>query len=141
MRTRLLLVTTLATLCACSNKPSDSTIRSLLSPPGTDKLYEIEDLKKTNGLQKDDHTYVASVHYNIVFKKGLEDFMSSNGAASSGVSAKDAVLVGYMMGRALASTAAGGGTLGDIVKAGGHASVDDEITLVKTDNGWQLASQ
>jgi hypothetical protein len=138
MLERLVLMSALALLiCGCSGKPSDSLIQSLLSPPGTDKLYEIAHLKKTNGLQKDDHTYVASVHYEVTFKKGIEEFMNSNGTSPAGIAPKDGTIVGYVMGRALASSV-GGPTLGEVAKDGNHVAVDDDVTLVKTDNGWQL---
>jgi hypothetical protein len=58
-------------LCACSNKPGDGEIKShvlAVLPQGKveDTIVTIENFAKTNGLKKDDNTYIASIHYEMV---------------------------------------------------------------------------
>jgi hypothetical protein len=125
-----------ALMSACSKAPSDGKIESqvvaALTQGGADKLYDIENFHKTNGLQKDDKTYEAQVHYEVVFKKAIENFtknIDANPSQSAGTSA-----VAYMvLGKALAQ--------GAKVEPGGRVSMDETITLQKTDNGWQISRE
>jgi len=119
-------------IAACSNAPSESRIRSqvvaALSAHGADQLYGIESFRVLSGQQPNDGTYVARVHYEIVLKKGVSTLPKEVLA--------DPKLIrsALLLGRALARAA----IAGTPIKVGSHIPVDDEVTLVKSDDGWIL---
>ena len=123
-------------LCACSKAPSDGKIEqqvvATLTAGGADKLYDVENFRKTNGLQKDDKTYEAQIHYEIVFKKAIDEFMRKMDA--NPMQPAGGLGAAYMViGKALAQ--------GARIAPGQRVPVDESVTLLKTDNGWQVAGQ
>jgi hypothetical protein len=133
MRGRVALLLILCLLAAsCSNFPSDWLIRSqvtaALTAHGADELYDIENFKVVGGRPQGDGSYVASVRYDIVLKKGIKD-LPNNLAA-------DPRLIGtaLKLGRAVAHAAAHG----EHVTIGSHIPVQDDVTLVKKDGNWVL---
>jgi hypothetical protein len=119
-------------ITACSDVPSEGRIRSqvvaALSAHGADQLYDIQSFRELSGHKQDDGTYVASVHYEIVLKKGITTLPQEVLA--------DPKLIrsALLLGRALARAA----IAGTPIQVGSHIPVDDEVTLVKSDDGWIL---
>jgi hypothetical protein len=124
----------LATLLAvgCSGAPSDWRIRSevveALTAHGADKLYDIQGFKVMSRRQQDDNTCVADVHYEIVLKQGIKRLPKE--LESDPRLLRTLVVVGAAMARAMIS--------GTPIEVGSHIPVDDQVTLVKGDDGWVL---
>ena len=58
-------------LFGCSGKPSEREVRNIfLEAVGQpfDSIVSIDNFSRTNGLLKDDHTYIADVTYDMIFK-------------------------------------------------------------------------
>ena len=128
-----MLLSAPSTLAACSGKPSVSEIRdqvaSRLQAEGRDRLFEIRNFRKRNGFRKDDHTYIADVEYELVFRKSLADLQDEL--------EKDAQDSPF---RALSSSV-------EIMalklkygnfRAGDHLARKDKLTLIKTEQGWRI---
>jgi hypothetical protein len=119
-------------IVACSNVPSEGRIRSqvvaALSAHGADQLYDIQSFKVLSGQKQDDGTYVARVHYEIVLKQGIKTLPKEV------LDDPKLIRSALLLGRALARAA----IAGTPIKVGAHIPVDDEVTLVKSDNGWIL---
>ena len=140
MRIRIWAValTSLLVVAGCSGTPGEHAIESQvtadLAKGGGDELLKVENFKKVNGFLKDDRTYIADIHYDIVLKQSIKSFVEN--AEATVKSSKDpagAEQVGgalLVMGLAL--------QFGD-GKAGDRYPKDDKVTLLKTDNGWQLS--
>jgi hypothetical protein len=127
-----LIMTLCLLVAACSGAPSEDRVRSQvmasLMGHGADQLYDIEGFKVVSGHQADDGTYVAQVHYDLVLKKGVNKLPKELEA--------DPKLIRTVLklGRALARAVIDGTP----IHAGTHIPVDDEVTLVKGEDGWVL---
>jgi hypothetical protein len=132
MRGRVALLILCLLAAACSQFPSDGLIRSqvtaALTAHGADELYDIQNFKVVGGRPEGDGSYVASVRYDIVLKKGVKS-LPDNLAA-------DPRLIGTAL--KLARAAAHALVDGKPVTVGSHIPVQDDVTLVKKDGYWVL---
>lgn len=66
-------------LTGCSGAPSEASIRKTASASamkaGGDELMAVENFHRINGFQKDEHPYVDDVHFDIVLKESVLDFV------------------------------------------------------------------
>ncbi len=140
-QTSWIMVTML--LAACSGAPGDRTVRnaveSNLMKGGADQLIAIENFKKVNGFLKDDRTYIADVHYDIVLKESVQEFAQhiDDLPKAKAAGQEAAVTENAQMGGAFAAIGLAF-AFGD-AKAGARFPKDDKVTLLKTENGWQVA--
>lgn len=118
----------------CSGKPSDGAIADLIAESyGTvndEPWVEVEDFERTNGMKRDDGTYVADVKFEIQFLKDFKEVGAELAKSSEGNPLAKAMLwaqIGALKMR-----------FGEF-KAGDRVSQVDRIALVKTEQGWQLA--
>ena len=147
---RLITIALCLVLAACSGKPSSGDIREMVTQQLIDDnnkdWIEISDFEKTNGFEKDPNTYVVDIKYKVVFKKSLEE-IAKEAQQEAGNAKPDTGSA--MVDRELSSL---GGALAGIgvlalqfqhgnFKAGDSYEKTDQVTLIKTDNGWQLGSR
>lgn len=130
---KILLVVFVMLLASCSGKPSNGEIESQIMQQITDEasneLYEVIDFEKINGFEQDDRTYVASVRYDIKFKKSLKEFSA---AALKNVDENS--LDGLSLNLFVAGLKH---KFGDF-EAGFVMTNNVDYTFIKTDNGWML---
>jgi hypothetical protein len=131
---RLVALALMAVLlvAGCATTPTDGRIRSqvvaALSAHGADQLYDIDNFNVVSGKAQDDGTYRAKVHYDIVLKQGFQHLPHE--LQQDPKLFKAVLALGGVVARAALS--------GTPIKAGAHLPVDDEVTLVKGDDGWVL---
>ncbi len=124
----------LGVLSACSQLPDDKNIERLFSEQklsdGFGDLFSIHGFRKTNGFQQSDNIYIVDVEYDLEFKKSLTDVLTDISQDPVGPQ------YGVLGSKFIALT----------VKANfGNFSVGDrihkteKITLIRTEQGWQLA--
>ena len=74
---RLLLLSLALLLTACSMKPSDELIAqqvtAMLLQQHGNAIFEVVNIKKVNGIARDDNHYDAEVEYEMRFLVDLED--------------------------------------------------------------------
>jgi hypothetical protein len=129
--------TFLALLClcliACSNKPSERTMATLIEVEllrdGGEQTYAMTDFEKTNGLAKNDQLYSADVRYTLTFKASFDE-LSQQVLNTPSESPFARVTAGFKLMTMRME-------YGDF-KAGDKADIEDHIDFVKTEQGWQI---
>lgn len=116
-------------LAACSSKPDEQTIRQqvtarLLQQHGSN-LFEVVDFQKTNGIPRDDNTYIAEVEYDLRFKLDLEDAAAELQKRSGSI---------FAAGMQAASL---GMTYGDF-KKGDIVHRKERVRFVRSEKGWLI---
>lgn len=75
----LLCYATFISLSACSGNPGNrdftETLKQKLQNDGTSEIMSIVSVRKLNGYQPDERTYVAEVEYDLKFKRGLREIV------------------------------------------------------------------
>lgn len=133
MRRALVPLLILALLAAaCSNVPSEWRVRSqvvaALSVHGADQIFDVEDFRVVSGHLQDDGTYVASVHYDFVLKQGIRKLPQD--LLADPKLFRPAAALGRALARAVIT--------GTPIKVGAHIPVDDDVTLARREDGWDL---
>ncbi|MCF8304483.1 MAG: hypothetical protein K9I94_14510 [Bacteroidales bacterium] len=127
---KLIYALVVIVLTGCSGKPGsrqvEKQIENYLIGNGLEKLYEVENVKKVNGILENDNTYIAIVKYELIFKMNLEEY---------GKTLDDNDVMGSFndFGNLLSIIISYGE-----VKEGDKIERKDEFTFIKTDNGWRL---
>lgn len=89
-------------------------------------LYKVSEFEKVNGIEKDDHTYIASVKYNMKFTKGFSEVSEElDKTAPPSMNRFQMNLIKAKIRE----------RYGDF-KQGDVKQFTNELTFVKTDNGW-----
>lgn len=108
--------------CLDSGKPSDSEIKTQaltqIATKDSEKIFSIENFKKTNGFEKDEKTYIADIQYDVVFKKSLREIEKEFGIFAS-------TAIGVKFGN---------------FKTGHRATNKQKATLIKKESGWVISS-
>lgn len=129
MRRLLPLIFMALALTACSNRPDEQAIRQqvterLYQQHGT-AIFEVVNLRKTNGIPRDDNTYIAEVEYELRFKVDLEQAASALQKQSGSI---------FSAGMQAASL---GVTYGDF-KAGDTLQRKERVRFVRAEKGWLI---
>lgn len=123
----LFMISSLAALAACSGPPSVEQIEEQLESglngdAGVGvKIVTVDNFEKLNGFEKSEKTYIADVKYDVVISKDAKDIIQQNAAQSP-----------------LAAFAAAGILATMEAVAGQTFSIQDTVTLIKTEKGWKL---
>ena len=120
-------------LAGCSGKPSNrqienEVVKNVLSDGGNE-LFQVENFVKTNGFEKSEHTYIADVKYDLVFKKSLEEVAQqlkneSQGSPFGALGSGLGILALNMQ-------------FGNF-EAGQRVNKEEKVTFIKTENGWRI---
>ena len=126
---RLLLITLALLLTACSSKPDDALIAQqvtarLLQQHGS-AIFEVVDIKKVNGIVRDDNHYEAEMEYDLRFLVDLKD-------ATERLQAKS----GSIFSAGLEATALGL-SYGNF-KKGDTLHKTEWVYFVRSEQGWML---
>ncbi|MGM0593077.1 MAG: hypothetical protein ACQETD_00960 [Pseudomonadota bacterium] len=129
MRRLLSVVLIALLLAACSSKPSDQTIREqvterLLERHGS-TIFEVVNFQKTNGIPRDDNTYIAEVEYDLRFKLDLKEATEALQQRSGSI---------FAAGMEAASL---GITYGDF-EAGDEVHRKERVRFVRAEKGWLI---
>lgn len=134
MKKLLAIVLLAGFLVSCSNLPNDADIQSIviegILSDGFDDLFKVEAFKKTNGFQQSDKVYIVYVEYDLVFQKSFTDVVREIGNNPTGPQ------YGLFGGKFILATIQsnfGQFEVGDKI----HKS--SKVTLIKTEQGWQLS--
>jgi len=150
LKSASLLILIIFLFAGCSGKPSQSTIEELYVKEVKKhsgfigQITDIKNFSVTNGLMKDNATYIADVSCDIVFKMNYDDavkLMAKDIPAF--VPPSDPMMRAAMAGlhqptplekaeRELRMI------VGRQFKAGDKFSRHDKVTLLKKDKGWSL---
>lgn len=130
---KIILTLVIVLLGACSTKPGDKQIESLVSTHvlrerGVE-LFTVENFQKINGFEQDEKTYIVEVKYDLVFKKGMKEMLAQLKEESRN-SPMDALKSGIGV---LALQL----KYGDL-KSGHRINKEGKLTLIKTEQGWQI---
>lgn len=121
-------------LSGCSGSPSagdvEDQVVDKLARDGMEELFSVENFEKSDGLEKDDNTYVAYVEYDLVANMSLDEYVQavkekSEGSPLSGMRAGLGVMALKMQ-------------YGNF-KSGQSIHKEEEITLFKTEKGWRIS--
>lgn len=127
---RLLFVLVIALfLAACSSKPDEETIRQQVTEKleqqyGT-AIFDVTNLHKTNGIPRDDNTYIAEVEYDLRFKVSLDEATSALQKQSGSI---------FSAGMQAATL---GMTYGDF-KKGDTIHRKERVRFVRAEKGWLI---
>jgi len=127
----------LLTLCmfatGCTSAPSIEEIKLQVAKKvlqnGKDKIFIFENFQKINGLTNKDGSYIVEVSYDLVFRKGVTELTEELNDTQSPLVALGAGL--EMMAQLV--------QYGQF-KAGERLSFHEKYKLIKTEQGWRLAS-
>ena len=135
LRQFLLLMTSLF-LVACSQAPAPAELSQILSRHYQRELGPqavlVRNLKKSGGIKEDDKHYKVDVHYDLVFLKSFDELANDTEQRSRQGQWLKALNDG--LGLWQLHLRFGKFKSGDVVK------VDQQLTLIKTDDGWDLAA-
>jgi len=129
MRRILMLLLPALLLAGCSSKPDEQMIRAqvterLLERHGT-VIFDVVNFKKTNGIPRDDNTYLAEVEYDLRFKVDLEQAAAALQPQSGSI---------FSAGVKAASL---GMQYGDF-KAGDLVHRSERVRFVRSEKGWLI---
>lgn len=131
MKSLLSLLAVLFFVAACSGKPNDTQISQALenemSKVGIAPFYIIKDFQKTNGVEKDEKTYIADVVYVVAMK---EDAWSESNLSKVKPELKRG---GTIDRKKVINTAA---EFFRMLVAARGMRVTEKLTLIQSDNGW-----
>lgn len=132
---KIILTLLIVVLTACSDKPGDLQIKSLVTShilkDKGDELFIVENLEKTNGFKQDKKTYIVDVKYDLVFKKGIKEMLGKLKQES-----KNSPMDALKSGIGVLALQLKYGKL----KAGHRMQKEEKITMIKTEQGWQIKS-
>lgn len=119
----------------CSGTPGENEIEdqlvASLEKNGLDKIYEVENLEKVNGYEKDERTYIAIVKYDVEFKIGFEELADK---FDNGENSGREYVQNYRTSVNLYTS------FGEFQK-GDQFEVKKELKFIDTDNGWRLEGE
>lgn len=122
-------------LLACTSLPDDVEIEEIFTQhklsDGFGDLFSVQAFKKTNGFHKSDNVYIVDVEYDLKFKKGLGDVLEEISEDPVGPQ------YGVFGSKFIAYTIKA--NYGNF-SAGDRIHREEKITLIKTEQGWQLES-
>ena len=143
-------LTILFCLVSCSSAPSSAVLEKLVSDqvmadPIDAQLFEFKNFSKIDGVKKDDHTYIAMVQYDLVFKVNI----------AQATKIVNQTILDTPQGNALkddkdnpfgklASTLMAGSMYSALVQNYGEFKAGDaihkklKVTLLKSEKGWIL---
>ncbi len=125
------LVSSLA--IACSPLPDAAEIETIFIEHklnnGFSDLFDLQGFKKTNGFHQSDNVYVVDVEYDLTFKKGLGDVLAEISEDPVGPQ------YGVFGSKFIAYTIRA--NFGNF-SAGDRIHRKEKITLIKTEQGWQI---
>lgn len=120
-------------LTGCSATPSSEDIKLQVAKHvlqnGRDSIFIFENFHKINGLATNDGRYIVEVSYDLVFRKGLHDLTQE-------LHTSDSPLVALGAGLEIMAQLLQYGQF----EAGERLPCHEKYTLVKTEQGWRLAS-
>lgn len=120
-------------LAACSPLPDDAEIEDIFTrhklSDGFGDLFSVQAFRKTNGFHKSDKIYVVDIEYDLAFKKGLGDVLEEISEDPVGPQ------YGVFGSKFIAYTIRD--NFGNF-SAGDRIHREEKITLIKTEQGWQL---
>ena len=136
MRTIALIPLLLMLLTACARPPAGEEIERLVvaaveADPTTTELFSVENFAKVNGFQESDNVYYADVTYDLVFRKGLDQYADEVGSRAGdpkqllGALGEAAGVVALRM------------EYGEF-KRGDRRPVARKVRLIRTEKGWRL---
>jgi len=127
---QLIIACCLALVAGCSSVPDEKEIAQAVHSGMPDFLKQsisIENLKKINGMKKDDNTYVAEIEYDIIFKESLDDL--TRRIMEQAQTPLEKMQAGAMITAIRMS-------VGNFEK-GQRRHIRRRVTLVHTENGWE----
>lgn len=134
LRNFLLLLLVSLSLTGCNKLPNDSAIEQLVTQhvltSGFEDLFIVEGFAKTNGFQPSDNTYIVDVEYNLVFQKSFIDVVREIRENPTG---PQYGVFGSKFILAAVESNFGQFEVGDRV----HKA--EKVTLLRTEQGWQVA--
>jgi hypothetical protein len=133
--TRIAWLMAILFLAGCSGTPGEGAIEKQVAQQlyhnGSDRIYRLDNFEKLRGYEKDG-TYVATVEYDLVFKKSYEQASEEANQRSSGSPLN---MIGAGMGLFALKLQYGNFKAGEVVHR------QQQVTLVKTDQGWMLENR
>lgn len=123
------------TAYGCSSKPDASyvekEVKAAFASVNLDKVTEIKNFKKVNGFEKDSNTYVVDVTYDILLKVSARNFFAK--LKELGAENK---MVREMLPMNMVSEQVTSAIFGSNFKEGDERTITQQLTFIKTDNGW-----
>jgi len=127
----VLILTSLA--IACSPLPDTAEIETIFTEHklsnGYSELFDLQAFKKTNGFHQSENVYVVDVEYDLTFKKGLGDVLSE--ISEDPVGPQYGVLGSKFIAYTIRAN------FGNF-SAGDRIHRKEKVTLIKTEQGWQI---
>lgn len=129
MRRLLTILLIALSLSACSNRPDEQTIErqvtARLQQQQGSEIFDVVNFRKTNGIPRDDNTYIAEVEYDLRFNVDLDE-------AASVLQKKSGSIFAAGM-----EAAKLGMTYGDF-KAGDTLHRKERVRFVRAEKGWLI---
>ena len=130
---RLLVALVIALLLAgCSNRPDEESLRQQVTEQLLQRysttIFDVLNVHKTNGIPRDDNTYIAEVEYDLRFKVSLDQ------AAAALQQQSGSIFAAGMEAARL------GVTYGDF-KAGDTLHRKERVRFVRAEKGWLIDEQ
>ncbi len=127
------LLTFIMSLSGCTSPPSSEDIKRQIAKhvlqDGRDKIFIFENFQKINGLATKDGSYIVEVSYELVFRKGLNELTHE-------LNTTESPLVALGTGLEIMTQLLQYGQF----EAGERLPYHEKHQLVKTEQGWRLAS-
>ena len=140
MKKGLMIIAALI-LSGCDSAPTNSEIEKLINEKHSESILssysKLVDFKKTNGFEKSDNEYIADISYNIEMVKDYKEldknFRKEKRAAMKGKGTSEV----YVAIKNLAVKYQPIQPFGKF-KNGQTKEFSKKVTLLKTENGWEL---
>ncbi len=133
---RLLLLALALLLGACTFAPSDADLTQMLERHYQRQLGPqvvlVRNLERVDSLQKGDHRYLVDIRYDLVFLKSFDELASDAEQRAQQGQWLSAISGGLNLWQL--SLQYGQFKQGDVIK------LNERHELIKTDQGWDLAS-
>ncbi len=116
-------------LAGCSSRPADDEIRAeikaLLADHGAGRVFEVENLRRVNGVARGENAYDIDVRYELHFRMDLADVPGELQKESGSIFAAGMGAVSLGM------------AYGDF-KAGEVVQKEERYRFVRTEQGWRI---
>ncbi len=127
---RIVLITLLSLLlAACADRPSEADITTQVTDDllsgGRDRVYEVRNLTKVNGIPRDKNSYSIEVSYDLYFKMDLERAVAELQRETGSIFAAGAAAFSL------------GVEYGDF-RAGDTLHQEARYRFIRTEKGWRL---
>ncbi len=136
LRNLLLALVVSLTLVGCQKLPNDNTVETLVTAhvlsSGFEDLFAVENFAKTNGFQPSDNIFIVDVEYDMVFQKSFMDVVEEISKNPTGPQ--------YGVFGAKFILAAIESNFGQF-EVGDRINKKEKVTLLRTENGWQVAGE